>query len=327
MWEGISLDQLWTFIAAAEEGSFSAAGRLLGRAQSFVSHSVSSLEDELGVKLFDRTARFPVLTDQGRALLADARAVTGQMEFLKGRAKGLAGGCEPELTMVVDFMFPHVMLTDAMTILQKKFPETAVRIYVEGWGPLIQRVLDRSCAIGIMASLTAAPPQLAHERLMTIKLALVVSSQHPLASHRRPIPKATLAKHILVMHTDRPDYPPGREWIPPSSKIWLVANIEAKLAFLRAGLGFGAMPLHAVEQDLANGSLVQISAEESPPRGHTIEVFAFYRIDSPPGPAGRWIIDRLMHERGQRLGKSPGTSSSLGKSRSRDGASGSKPRG
>jgi DNA-binding transcriptional LysR family regulator len=46
------------------------------------------------VRLFDRSARFPVLTDQGRALLADARAVAGSVELFKARAKSLAGGVD-----------------------------------------------------------------------------------------------------------------------------------------------------------------------------------------------------------------------------------------
>jgi DNA-binding transcriptional LysR family regulator len=159
-----------------------------------------------------------------------------------------------------------------------------------------------------MASLISTPPQLAHKRLMTIKMALVVSSKHPLTTFRRPIPAAILSEHVLLMHTDRPDFPPGREWIPPSQKIWFLSHIEVKLALLRAGLGFGAMPFHAVERDLANGTLIQISAEESPPRGHTIEVFAFYRMDSLPGPAGRWLIDWLIQRDGPRLGQTTAVS-------------------
>ena len=74
MLDGVSLDQLRTFRAAADEGSFSAAGRRLRRAQSVVSQSLANLEGQLGVKLFDRSGHLPVLTDQGRALLANARA-------------------------------------------------------------------------------------------------------------------------------------------------------------------------------------------------------------------------------------------------------------
>jgi DNA-binding transcriptional LysR family regulator len=90
MLEGISLDQLRTFIAAVDEGSFSAAGRRLARAQSVISQTLANLEDLIGVKLFDRSARFPVLTDQGRALLADARTVAGNVDRFKAQAKSLA---------------------------------------------------------------------------------------------------------------------------------------------------------------------------------------------------------------------------------------------
>jgi Bacterial regulatory helix-turn-helix protein, lysR family len=57
MLDGISLDQLHTFLAAADEGSFSAAGRRLRRGQSVVSQSLANLEGQLGVKLFDRSGR------------------------------------------------------------------------------------------------------------------------------------------------------------------------------------------------------------------------------------------------------------------------------
>ena len=83
MLDGVSLDQLRTFIAAVDEGSFSAAGRRLGRAQSVVSQTLATLEGQLGVQLFDRSARYPALTERGSALLPEARAVTGRMDAFK----------------------------------------------------------------------------------------------------------------------------------------------------------------------------------------------------------------------------------------------------
>src|SRR5260370_40113107 len=74
MLDGVSLDQLRTFIAAAEEGSFSAAGRQLRRAQSVVSQTLANLERQTGGKLFDRRGRVPTLTDQANALLSRVRA-------------------------------------------------------------------------------------------------------------------------------------------------------------------------------------------------------------------------------------------------------------
>src|ERR1700687_5103215 len=72
MLDAVTLDQLRTFIAAAEQGSFSAAGRKLRRAQSVVSQTLANLEGQLGVVLFDRSARYPTLTEGGRALLQNA---------------------------------------------------------------------------------------------------------------------------------------------------------------------------------------------------------------------------------------------------------------
>jgi DNA-binding transcriptional LysR family regulator len=57
MLDAVTLDQFRTFIAAVDEGSFSAAGRKLRRAQSVVSQTLANLEAQLGVKLFDRSAR------------------------------------------------------------------------------------------------------------------------------------------------------------------------------------------------------------------------------------------------------------------------------
>jgi Bacterial regulatory helix-turn-helix protein, lysR family len=62
MLDGVSLDQLRTFITAVDEGSFSAASRRLYRSQSVVSETVSNLEGQIGVQLFDRSGRYPVLT-------------------------------------------------------------------------------------------------------------------------------------------------------------------------------------------------------------------------------------------------------------------------
>src|SRR4051812_39989898 len=95
----ISVEQLTTFIACAEQGNFSAAARRLGRTQSVVSQSVAQLERQTGLMLFDRAGRLPVLTDAGRLLLAEARVVAGGLEGFRTRARDLVEGREPELAI------------------------------------------------------------------------------------------------------------------------------------------------------------------------------------------------------------------------------------
>src|SRR5207244_7519273 len=101
MLEGATLNQLRTSIAAVDEGSFSAAGRKLRRARSVVSQTLANLEAQLGVKLFDRSARYPRLTEEGRSLLADARAVADDIDGFKARARAMKEGLEPELEQVL----------------------------------------------------------------------------------------------------------------------------------------------------------------------------------------------------------------------------------
>ena len=134
MLDGVSLDQLRTFIAAAETGSFSAAGRRLGRAQSVVSQTLANFEGQIGVRLFDRAGRLPKLTNSGRVLLAEARAVAGGMDRFKAQARGLAGGLEPELSVAVDVMFPMRTLTCAVAAFREAFPFTPLRLFVETLG-------------------------------------------------------------------------------------------------------------------------------------------------------------------------------------------------
>src|SRR6266436_1105541 len=106
MLEGVSLDQLRTFITAADEGSFSAAARKLNRVQSAVSGWIGSLEQQVGVALFDRSGRFPKLTPAGVTLLVDARAVVTGVDALKARARLLSGGLKAELSVVIDVFLP-----------------------------------------------------------------------------------------------------------------------------------------------------------------------------------------------------------------------------
>src|SRR5438552_6373045 len=175
MLDGVSLDHLRMFIAAADEGSFSAGGRRLRRAQSVVSQTLANLEAQIGVKLFDRSSRSPVLTKQGVALLAEARAVVSGMDVFKARAKGLSDGLEPELSVVVDVMFPLEQLTSAVTAFQEKFPATPLTLYVEALGAVLQPVMEGRCAFGVMGSLPTAHGQLTRERLGGVKMPFVAS--------------------------------------------------------------------------------------------------------------------------------------------------------
>src|SRR5580765_6921082 len=293
MLDGVTLDQLRTFIAAAEQGSFSAAGRKLRRAQSVVSHTLASLEGQLGVSLFDRSTRYPTLTEDGRALLENARAVADQMDGFKARAKTLREGLEPELSLSIDVMYPMRELIDAVAKFRDKFPHTPLRLFVEALGAVIEPVLQGTCQIGIVGSLPVLPESVHSEFLLDVPLVTVVAPTHPLASYKGVIPQSELQRHVQLVLTDRSSLSRGQSYGVFSENVWRLADMGARHAFLRAGFGFGNMPRFMVEDDIVGSKLRVIRIEMPSSLRPVMAMRAVYRTDAPPGPAGRWLIDHL----------------------------------
>lgn len=293
MLDAVTLDQLRTFIAAAEEGSFSAAGRKIRRAQSVVSQTLANLELQLGVTLFDRTGRYPQLTAQGRALLHDARTVANNMDGFKARASTMREGLEPEISVAVDVMFPLEGLTRAAGYCREAFPHTPLRLYVEALGGVIKPVLDGTCRIGIIGTLPHVPDELKSEPLFELAFVTVVSAEHPLAAIKGPITTTKLAEQVQLMLTDRTSLSDGKNFGVLSPLTWKLADLGAKHAFLKAGFGWGHMPLHLVERDIAEGTLVKIVIAGNETQYSRLPMQVVYRKDAPPGPAGRAFIDQL----------------------------------
>lgn len=293
MLDGFSLDQLRTFVAAADSGSFSAAARQLRRAQSAVSQTVANLEMLIGVTLFDRSGRYPVLTQQGRALLEQARTITGAMDHFKARARGLSDGLEPELSLVINVLFPTRVLTQAVAGFQMRFPDTTLRISVEGLGAVLELVLDGTCAFGIRGPIGGAHPDLSSEYLLQVGYQMVAAPSHPLAHFRGPIPTKLLAQHVQLVLSDRSKLTAEKDFRVFAAKTWRLYDLGAKHALLKAGLGWGGMPVEVVREDLERGVLVPLEIADMT-TASIITMSAVYRSDTPPGPAGRGFIDELI---------------------------------
>lgn len=293
MLDGVSLDQLRTFIVAVDEGSFSAAARKLNRVQSAVSGWISGLEEQIGVVLFDRSGRFPKLTAEGVLLLADARNIVSGVNALKARAKLMTAGLEAELSVVVDVFFPTDVVSATAKAFAERFPLTPLRLFVEGLGAGYQPVLDGRCSVGILGALPVEFPSLVAERLGAVTLVAVASAKHPLAQLPGQLPRRELAKHVQLVLTDRSELMAGRDYGVMSPSTWRLADLSTKYAFLKDGVGWGSMPLHMVKQDTAAGALVVLEVDGMPGAGYPLAMSACHQAAAPPGPAGRWFIDDL----------------------------------
>lgn len=291
--EPITLDQIRVFLAVVEEGSFSGAARRLHRAQSAVSYAIANLERLLDVTLFERAGRTPELTDAGRALLSDARAVQVQADQLLARARRMAQGTEPRLSLAVDMMFPMELLLDGLGAFRQEFPDVSLMLHTEALGGAADLVDKGLCKIGISPDLPQLPEGLKRLRLLSLPLVPVAAPGHPLAQVGGRPTEELLKAHTQLVLTDRSQLTAGVELGVAGGETWRLADLSAKHACLLAGFGWGSMPLHLVEEDLAAGRLVHLNPDAEEPEVR-VPLVLLYRTSEPPGRAGAWLVEHLL---------------------------------
>jgi DNA-binding transcriptional LysR family regulator len=287
-----SLDQLRIFLAVVDEGSFSRAARRMGRAVSVISYGIANLEAQLGVSLFARQgSRRPELTDAGKALLAEARAVADDVDGLMAKVRSLHQGLEAELALAVDVMMPSTTLAAVLREFQRMFPTVFLRLHVEALGAVAALVLEQKAQLGIGGPVIVDHPALERVAVGEVGLVPVAAPSHPLAKLDRIGPGAT-RQHLQLVLTDRSPLTEGRDFSVASPRTWRLADLGAKHALLLEGIGWGGMPRHAVADDLEAGRLVELTMPEAPPVLYGLN--ALWRKDCPPGPATSWILDAFQ---------------------------------
>jgi DNA-binding transcriptional LysR family regulator len=285
-----TLDQLRLFLAVVDEGSFNRAAKKLGRAISVVSYGIAALEAQLGVTLFSREgSRRPELTEAGRALLADARAVADEVDGLMARARGIRQGLETELALAVDVMFPSAVVAGVLRDFQAVFPTVDLRLHVEALGAVAALVLDGRADLAIAGPDIVDHPELERTAIGDVELVPVAAPGHPLA--QAGIAPGETRQHLQLVLTDRSPLTEGREFSVLSPRTWRLADLGAKHALLVEGIGWGNMPRHAVTADLAAGRLVALDLPEAPPLLYGLH--ALWRRDTRPGPASSWMLEAL----------------------------------
>lgn len=287
-----TFDQLRIFLAVVDEGGFAAAGRKLNRAVSVISYGVANLEAQLGVALFDREGtRKPTLTVAGRALLAEARAIAQGFDSLRARVKGLLDGLEAEVDLAVDVMLPTERLARVLREFSRIFPTVRLRLHVEALGSIAAMVLDGTAALGLSGPLAAGVEGLDCVDAGSVAMVPVAAPDHPLGRMTTIAPGAGRRYTQLVL-TDRSGFTEGRDFSVISPRTWRLADLGAKHALLREGIGWGNMPLPMIEADLIAGTLVRLAMPDH--GGGAYRFGCIWRRDCPPGPAAAWLLEQFV---------------------------------
>ncbi len=290
----LTLDQLRVVVTIEEAGSFSAAGRRLGRAQSAISQAIATLENVQGVVLFDRSGFRPVLTEVGRVLCVQARSVLASAARFEAMAAATRDGVEPELAIAIDPLVPTDAFIDSLHALRAEFPYLSVSFSTEGLGGAERRLRRGDAALALCILLPDVPEDVVVLPLLGIDLVPVVAADHLLARLGRPATRSDLNEHVQLVLSD-PYAPDGPSYGVIGSRTWRFVDLGRRLDFLLAGMGWCRMPAGLVAPYITEGRLHPLIIADDPSdiRG-SLMIYAAHLRDRPLGRAGSWLLASLQ---------------------------------
>jgi DNA-binding transcriptional LysR family regulator len=237
----ISVRRLQYFVTVAEELNFGRAAALLHIAQPVLSRQIAVLERELGVTLFERSARGTALSAAGRTLLAEARAVLASADALQRRAALLARGGQ---RLAIGFM-PGLVVSPLVQLLSGQFPALDLEMVRTSWDDQVTMLRDGR----IDLSLVRLPTELqglSTEPLLTEPRVAALPASHPLAG------QATLSLADLAALDLLQDPAAVPEWRTerlrqglapaPAGDTPRPRAVEEKLEHVAAGRGVAVLP-------------------------------------------------------------------------------------
>ena len=293
-----TLDQLVVLEAIVHTGSFAGASRTLHRVPSAISYTVRNLETALGIELFDRSGHRAVLSPTGQRVLEASRQVLQQAGQLDRLAREISGGWEPELQLVVDGVCPMKPVIAALRAFGELEIPTRLRVDVEYQLGVPERFDADQADLMIILDFEDDSGQLVRRPLPDLDMVLVVSNDHPLAQ-ADPATEGEHKKIELVVKDSSPQYArrPRAPFLGSQHVIYL-SDFHSKRLALLEGAGFGWIPQHLVESELAEGRLVLLPRPEG--NRWTYHPSLVSRKHPPPGRAASRLIELLMAPHAQK---------------------------
>ncbi|MBB5752301.1 LysR family transcriptional regulator [Prosthecomicrobium pneumaticum] len=292
MLDRLTLDQLRVFVAVVETGSFSGAARQLRRVQSAVSQAMQTLEETLGVALFDRAGRTPKVTEAGAALVVDARAILRDAERLKDKARAITEDIEPSLPVAIDPILSPTVIVGALRRFSRTFPDVPLTVMTEPLAGPERRLRDGDVRLAFHSWPMGGDLDVERRFLVGYPMIPVVAMNHPLAREAEPVPRAVLERHRQLVMTDGRPTQPAASVI--SRDVWRFIDMPTRVSFLFAGFGWCNMPVHLVARAIASGRLKAIATENR--QSFEIPISAVNLVSRPLGRAGRWLVDEMERQ-------------------------------
>ena len=258
----MNLDPFRIFQAVAKQGGFVRASKYLRLSQPAISINVKKLEDELGVKVFDRLGRSVRLTGAGKVVEEYATRVAGTLSEMRQvieDMKGLEVGqlrCGAATTVGI-YLLPKILVQ-----FKKRFPKVETHLSVERSGQIEERVLSNELDLGFVGDRFGTSSRLKTHASFTDELVVIAPRNHHLAASRRvsskklidlPLilgPRDSYTRNVIEKNLDRAAI--------PYRCVMEVENTEVIKAAVSEGLGISIISLGRIQQEVKTGLLIPV---------------------------------------------------------------------
>ncbi len=196
----MELRHLRYLVAVAEELHFGRAAIRLNMSQPPLSQQIQHLEEELGVKLFQRTKRAVQITDAGRRVVTEAYQVLARVDHFSAVAAQAGEGQIGHLSVGVPGGASHILI-ETLRALKQSSPGVRIELQFMSTGMQVEALLDRKIEVGFV-NLPVHEPLLVLETVTQEPLCLAMPPEHPLARKSR-IPVAQLDNQPMILFPRR----------------------------------------------------------------------------------------------------------------------------
>lgn len=261
---------LHTFVVLAEAGSVTAAAEHLGRKQPSVSNALRRLEDQIGKKLIDRSPGTYRLTDAGKLLYNEAIEIYGTVTGIKTLMRDVTDKIRGPVRVVMASHVVCPVFDNSLRIFHENHPEATFSLDAMASEAAVIEVIARRASFAICL-VHKRNPKLEYRLMYREYFGLFCGPGHPLFG-RNELTKEDLHGHSSVSFlTDslsnvlRPVTMVRNEAGLDSRVVGRSSNLEEIKRMVIAGLGVGALPIHVVARDIADGLLWRLPPYQNPP--------------------------------------------------------------
>ncbi|MCS7089189.1 MAG: LysR family transcriptional regulator [Verrucomicrobiota bacterium] len=261
MSEVLDSRQLQAFVALAQHRSATRAARELHLTPSAVSHSIRSLEDQLGCRLFDRVGKTMTLTLCGERLLTYAQRILADMNAARQELEELTRWGRGRLRLMASPTACQYLLPPMLRAFKERFPEYNLSVEAGDTPAVVTALLDHriDLALGLRPPPTTA---VLFRPLFEDSLLFIVSRSHPWAVRAR-VERAEISQQPLILYSKSSlTYRLIEEYFHREglrlTTVMELGSMEATKELVKLGLGITIMAPWAARKELEEGSLVAL---------------------------------------------------------------------